>query len=169
MRINRPDGALVWMVNSEIYNHEHLRKTVLSDLDLSWSTCDSAVVGYLYQKFGASPQVPAALDGIFCGVVYEEATGEFIAFRDPIGINSLYWGTASDGAMWYSSEMKGLHDVCETFDVFPPGHIYYSATKKLERFYNASWIDPAIIPREKVDYGRVKVSDRRWLRQHREY
>lgn len=157
MRIDRPEGALMWVVNSEIYNHEELRKTVLTDVDLSWTSCDSAVVGYLYQKFGPSHKVVDVLDGIFCGVVYDECTGEFFAFRDPIGINSLYWGRGSDGAFWFASEMKGLHDVCESFDVFPPGHVYYSKSDKLERFYSPTWIDTSIVPTEKVDYAKVKV------------
>jgi len=156
MKIACPNGSIVWVVNSEIYNHEELRQTVLSDVDLSWTSCDSAVVGYLYQKFGPSHKVVDVLDGIFCGVVYDEITGEFFAFRDPIGINSLYWGKAADGAFWFASEMKGLHDMCESFDVFPPGHVYYSKSDKLERFYSPTWIDMSIVPTEKVDYTRVK-------------
>lgn len=157
MKIERAEGALVWMVNSEIYNHENLRQNELHDVDLSWTSCDSAVVGYLYQKFGPSHKVVDCLDGIFCGVVYDENSKTFVAFRDPIGINSLYWGKAADGAFWFSSEMKAIHDVCESFDVFPPGHIYFSKSDKIERFFKPTWIDPSIIPTEKVDLSRVKV------------
>eukprot|EP00210_Caulerpa_lentillifera_P007631 g7288.t1 len=156
MKIHKPHGDLVWIVNSEIYNHEKLRETELAEMDLSWTSCDSAVVGYLYEKFGPSEKVLSSLNGIFCGVVYDESTGEFFAFRDPIGINSLYWGQDKFGAYWFASEMKSIHDQCESFDIFPPGFMYHSKTKELVRFFNPKWIDQSIVPSQKVDYGRVK-------------
>ena len=30
------------------------------------------------------------------------------------------------GSVWFASEMKALHDDCERFEAFPPGHIYSS-------------------------------------------
>jgi asparagine synthase (glutamine-hydrolysing) len=46
---------------------------------------------------------------------------EAIAARDPIGIIPLYYGHGRDGAVWFSSEMKGLQDNCATFQALPPG------------------------------------------------
>lgn len=84
------------------------------------SGSDSAVVGYLYQKLGCTDEMLSALDGIFACVVYDEDTGEFCAFRDPIGICPMYWGRGADGAVWFASEMKAIQDVCDVFDIFPP-------------------------------------------------
>jgi len=158
MQIIIPQGDIIWICNSEIYNHDVLRKTELVNYNLSWSSCDSAVMGYLYQKYGASPTMPSCLDGIFACVIYDENTGEYVAFRDPIGICSLYWGKSSDGSRWFANEMKALHDVCVTFDIFPPGHFYDSKTDKLTRFFNSTWISESVIPSNKVDYEVLKVN-----------
>ena len=72
------------------------------------------------QKLGDTNEIWNALDGIFACVIVDEAKGEFIAARDPIGVCSFYWGRGKDGSTWFASEMKALQDHCETFDIFPP-------------------------------------------------
>ena len=45
------------------------------------------------------------------------------AARDPIGVNSMYWGTGLDGATWFSSEAKALvKGGCINIEMFPPGN-----------------------------------------------
>ena len=105
--------------NSEIYNHQALRDTKLAGVDLH-SRSDSAVVGYLYQKYGDTNELWNSLDGIFACVIWDERTGYFCAARDPIGICSLYWGRGADGSVWFASEMKALQTKCETIECFPP-------------------------------------------------
>lgn len=60
------------------------------------------------------------LDGIFCGVIYDEDTKNYYAFRDPIGICPMYWGKGYDGSIWFASEMKALQDTCIELHIFPP-------------------------------------------------
>ena len=72
------------------------------------------------QKLGDTNEIWSVLDGIFACVIVDEAKGEFLAARDPIGVCSFYWGRGRDGSTWFSSEMKALQTHCETFDVFPP-------------------------------------------------
>ena len=72
------------------------------------------------QKLGDSDELWNALDGIFACVLLDEATGEFCAARDPIGVCSFYWGRGGDGSVWFASEMKALQAHCVTFDIFPP-------------------------------------------------
>lgn len=105
--------------NSEIYNHEVLRATKLADVDLH-SRSDSAVVGYLYQKYGDTNELWNSLDGIFACIILDERTGYFCAARDPIGICSLYWGHGADGSVWFASEMKALQTKCTNIECFPP-------------------------------------------------
>lgn len=105
--------------NSEIYNHEALREQQLAGVDLH-SRSDSAVVGYLYQKYGDTNELWNSLDGIFACVIWDERTGYFCAARDPIGICSLYWGKGADGSMWFASEMKALQTKCTNIECFPP-------------------------------------------------
>ena len=78
--------------------------------------CLSCIV----QKLGDTNEIWNALDGIFACVIVDEAKGEFIAARDPIGVCSFYWGRGKDGSTWFASEMKALQSHCETFDIFPP-------------------------------------------------
>jgi len=47
--------------------------------------------------------VASKLDGDFAFVIVDEVSGEVYAARDPIGVNSLYWGTGLDAATWFSS------------------------------------------------------------------
>lgn len=48
------------------------------------------------------------------------------------------------GSVWISSELKGLHDECEHFEVFPPGHLYSSKNGGLRRWFNPAWFSEAI-------------------------
>lgn len=107
--------------NSEIYNHQQIRKELLSDSKVSWTGSDSIVLGYLYEKFGPSAKVLEAMDGIFCGVLYDEGKDEYFAFRDHMGICPLYYGKGSDGSTWFASEMRALQEVCDAeLQCFPP-------------------------------------------------
>ncbi|KAI3811527.1 hypothetical protein L1987_21251 [Smallanthus sonchifolius] len=63
----------------------------------------------------------------------------FISARDAIGITPLYIDWALDGSVWITSELKGLNDECEHFEVFPPGHLYSSKTGGFKRWYNPPW------------------------------
>ena len=106
--------------NSEIYNHEDLHKNKIDSVDMN-TTSDSAVLGYWFDKEGKiTHEMLDSLDGIFATTVLDERTGHFVAARDPMGICPMYWGKGADGSTWFASEMKALHDVCETFDIFPP-------------------------------------------------
>lgn len=84
------------------------------------SKSDSAKPGHLYEKYGDDDKIWNALDGTFACVIYDERTGDFCAARDPIGICPMYWGKDADGATWFASEMKALHQQCVSFEIFPP-------------------------------------------------
>ena len=51
---------------------------------------------------------------------------KIFASRDPMGVKPLFYGSASDGSLWFASEMKCLVSVCEDIKIFPPGHYYHS-------------------------------------------
>ena len=106
--------------NSEIYNHKELEAAHVAGVDMH-TTSDSALLGYWFAKEGRiTHEMIDSLDGIFATTVLDEATGHFVAARDPMGICPMYWGKGADGSTWFASEMKALHDVCETFEIFPP-------------------------------------------------
>lgn len=92
----------------------------LSGVDLP-TTSDSAIPGYWYDQVGdITDEMLDSFDGTFAMQLIDERTGHYIVARDPMGICPMYWGTAADGSLWFASEMKALHDICETFDIFPP-------------------------------------------------
>ena len=108
--------------NSEIYNHEQIKlEGCLKGVSIvKQSKSDSAIIGHLYQQLGDSDELWNSLDGIFACVLIDEATGQFCAARDPLGICPLYWGRGQDGSYWFASEMKALQDRCTWFEIFEP-------------------------------------------------
>ncbi|KAK9734677.1 hypothetical protein RND81_04G156400 [Saponaria officinalis] len=132
--------TIVVTVNGEIYNHEELRKSLPKHKFKTGSDCE--VIAHLYEEHGQN--FIDMLDGVFSFVLLDTRDNSFIAARDAIGITSLYIGWGLDGSVWISSEMKGLHDECEHFECFPPGHLYSSKTGSLRRWYNPPWFSEAI-------------------------
>lgn len=107
--------------NSEIYNHKAIKAKQLAGVKIvKGSKSDSAIIGHLYQVLGDTNDLWNVLDGIFACVLFDEASGTYVAARDPIGICPLYWGKDADGGIWFASEMKALQDVCTWFEIFPP-------------------------------------------------
>ncbi|EIE27700.1 glutamine-hydrolyzing asparagine synthase [Coccomyxa subellipsoidea C-169] len=157
--IERPGGNIAWALNSEIYNHDELKQKYLKGVKIvKDSKSDSAIIGHMYEKLGDSDELWNSLDGIFACVLVDEATGDFVAARDPIGVCSFYWGKGRDGSTWFASEMKALQAHCETFDIFPPGHCYRSRTGKLERWYKPKWLDLEYVPTAPADLTTIHDS-----------
>lgn len=125
-----------WMVhNGEIYNHQHLRNTILKHHSFR-TTSDSEVIVHLYEEFGCD--FVNLLDGVFSFVVIDG--DDYIAGRDPIGVKPLYYGKDAEGTMYFASEMKAIADQCIEMSAFPPGH-YYTPQTGFVRYYQPQWFD----------------------------
>ncbi|KMZ67803.1 Asparagine synthetase [glutamine-hydrolyzing], partial [Zostera marina] len=83
-------------------------------------------------------------DGVFSFVLLNTRDNSFFAARDAVGVTSLYIGWGIDGSVWISSEMKGLNDDCEHFEIFPPGNLYSSKTGGFRRWYNPPWFSEMV-------------------------
>ncbi len=117
-------GSRAYMVhNGEIYNHQALRNTLLSDCNFRTAS-DSEVIVHLFEKFGYD--FVDRLDGDFAFVVIDQ--DDFIAARDPLGVKPLYYGIDGRGRIYFASEMKAIADQCNSFATFPPGHFYTPRT-----------------------------------------
>jgi len=132
--------TIVVTVNGEIYNHKELRKSLKSHEFRTSSDCE--VIAHLFEEH--REEFVELLDGVFSFVVYDNADSSFIVARDAIGVTPLYIGWGQDGSIWFASEMKALHDDCERFEIFPPGHIYSSKAGGMRRWYNPPWYLEAI-------------------------
>ena len=133
-------------VNGEIYNHKQLRAQ-LKDQTPFRTASDCEVIVHLYDEVG--DEVASKLDGDFAFVIVDDETGDFYAARDPVGVNSLYYGTGIDGSMWFASEAKPLvSGGCIDIETFPPGHYYSSKDGKLTQYYTPSWrdVEKAVTP-----------------------
>jgi asparagine synthase (glutamine-hydrolysing) len=98
------------------------------------------------------------LDGMFSFVLLDTSTtpSRLVAARDPIGITTLYMGyhSSSPDTLFFSSELKSIHEECDNLIAFPPGHFYDSRTKQIERYYFPTWwdSDKGLVPHNEVDY-----------------
>ena len=104
---------------------------------------------------------------MFSWVLYDRRRDRLVAARDPIGITTFYqgWSSQTPGAVYFASELKCLHPVCDHIIAFPPGHIYDSLTGQTIRYFQPSWWEPAKVPSHPVDYGRIRRTLERAVRK----
>ncbi|KAJ5614353.1 hypothetical protein N7528_008007 [Penicillium herquei] len=149
------DETLALAVNGEIYNHRILRKALKTKYNFKTHS-DCEVIIPLYMEHGLD--APKHLDGMFSWVLWDKKQDRVVAARDPIGITSFYLGRSSTapGAVFFASELKSLHPVCDNIIAFPPGHVYDSKTDTLSRYFVPNWWDPTNVPSTPVDYKAIR-------------
>ncbi|KAI1940860.1 asparagine synthetase [Ophidiomyces ophidiicola] len=151
------DGTLALAVNGEIYNHRILRKGLKTPYQFKTHS-DCEVIIPLYLEHGID--APKYLDGMFSWVLFDKEQDRVVAARDPIGITSFYqgWSSQTPNTVYFASELKSLHPVCDTIIAFPPGHVYDSKTNTTSRYYEPKWWDPTNVPSAPVDYKLIRDS-----------
>ncbi|KAF2809607.1 glutamine-hydrolyzing asparagine synthase [Mytilinidion resinicola] len=159
------DETVSLAVNGEIYNHRILRKGLKTPYNFkTHSDCEVIIPLYLEHDIDA----PKYLDGMFAWVLHDKTQDRVIAARDPIGITSFYMGRSSTtpGAVYFASELKCLHPVCDDIISFPPGHVYDSKTDKLTRYYTPKWlVEPSHVPTAPVDYKLLRTTFEKSVRK----
>ncbi|KAK1927664.1 hypothetical protein DB88DRAFT_478814 [Papiliotrema laurentii] len=155
------DETIILAVNGEIYNHVALRKGLKNPATFKTHS-DCEVIMHLYKEHGTG--LCNMLDGMFSFVLVDTSVtpSRLIAARDPIGITTLYMGyhSSAPDTLFFSSELKSIHEECDNLIAFPPGHFYDSNTKQLERYFKPSWwnSDQGEIPHNPVDYELLRTS-----------
>ncbi|OCK77808.1 glutamine-hydrolyzing asparagine synthase [Lepidopterella palustris CBS 459.81] len=159
------EGTVSLAVNGEIYNHRILRKSLKTPYNFkTHSDCEVIIPLYLEHDIDA----PKYLDGMFSWVLHDKIQDRVIAARDPIGITTFYMGRSSTTpeAVYFASELKCLHPVCDNIISFPPGHVYDSKTDKLTRYYVPTWLmEPTNIPSAPVDYKLLRTTFEKSVRK----
>ncbi|KAI9849239.1 MAG: asparagine synthetase [Sclerophora amabilis] len=158
------EGTLSLAVNGEIYNHRVIRKQLKKPYNFkTHSDCEVIIPLYIEHDVDA----PKFLDGMFSWVLHDKTQDRTIAARDPIGITTFYqgWSSQTPGAVYFASELKCLHPVCDKIISFPPGHIYDSKTNKTTRYFQPSWWDPARVPSTPIDYTLLRETFEKSVRK----
>jgi asparagine synthase (glutamine-hydrolysing) len=159
--IHNTELGIILSVNGEIYNHIE-NDVELKDMGYKYITkSDCECIMYLYDNIMRHyDQLPnkndfmislhlksflTKVDGIFTFVLYDYKRNLVLAARDPIGVNSLYYGFNSDNDIYICSEMKGLDEV-ETVKIFLPGHLLWfkmddseDIKQNWEEYYFPEW------------------------------
>jgi asparagine synthase (glutamine-hydrolyzing) len=122
---NQPfmEKGSILVCNGEIYNYKEVSKLVAECHDFI-SSSDCEVLLPLYHKYGLEIMC-SFLDAEFAFVLYDKHKNSIMAARDPIGIRPMFYGYCKDTHhICFSSEAKGLLDICDNIQPFPPGHYY---------------------------------------------
>ena len=140
-----PDRKQVLAVNGEIYNHQNIRKDFAGCYPYQTGS-DCEVILSLYRQWrddGADasrlPQLIERLSGIFAFALYDADLDAFLIARDPIGVIPLYIGYDKEGHVYVASELKALEGQCDSYEVFLPGHYYWSRKPGMTRYYHRRW------------------------------
>lgn len=149
-----PNRDIVLAANGEIYNHMEVRAKFPGFQFATQSDCE--VILPLYEKYGVSPETCQALDGMFAFVLWDEAKKRYMAARDHMGICPLYIGWRADGGVMIASELKAIHTECTRLELFPPGHLYDSATQKFIKWYEPVWYSPSYVPSNPLNLSELR-------------
>ncbi len=107
-------------VNGEIYNHASLRDTYGDLSRACQSDCD-VLIPLLGEDLDMGKL--REIDGVFA-LVIATADGQWMAARDLVGVNPLYYATTSAGDLFFASERKMLNAPGLVVREFPPGHCW---------------------------------------------
>jgi len=181
--LTNADESIVLAVNGEIYNHRLIRKSLKQPYHFK-TTSDCEVIIPLVRipsRMNGNPQIypdrrqymehgidaPKYLDGMFSFVLYDKKLDRTVAARDPIGITSFYqgWSSTQADAVYFGSELKCLHPVCDKIEAFPPGHVYDSQTRERTRYFQPSWWDESKVPTTPLDLKLVRETLERSVRK----
>jgi asparagine synthase (glutamine-hydrolysing) len=146
-------GQVILAVNGEIYNHKLLRGALEPSYPFRTES-DCEIILPLFKREGTG--FLNKLNGIYAFALYDASQDAYLVARDPVGIIPLYWGLDAEGNRYVASEMKALIGICNQIEDFPPGHVYWSPTNRLERFYQPPWWDAVEAPKQPLDLVRLR-------------
>ncbi|MCO5586134.1 hypothetical protein L7F22_040074 [Adiantum nelumboides] len=135
---------------------------------------DCEVILHLYKEHGTD--FVSMLDGMFSFILLDTSVKPHrcIAARDPIGITTFYqgWSYKYPGAVYFSSELKAIHDECDRIRAFPPGHFYDSSLpegQETVRYYKPKWWhgdeEGAALPKGEADLTAIREALERAVRK----
>jgi asparagine synthase (glutamine-hydrolysing) len=97
--------GLTLIYNGELYNYKALRSELASHGARFVTASDTEVVLEAWRQWG--PDALRRFRGMFAFALLDQATGELILARDPLGIKPLYYLRRGTGVV-FASELKAL-------------------------------------------------------------
>ena len=141
------DRSVSVVYNGEIYNHQDLRRELVSCGHHFRTRSDTEVLVHGFEQWGTD--LPARLNGMFAFSIWNHKTRELFLARDHIGIKPLYIYEDSSRILW-GSEIKAIlaagvdarldHSVLQDFLRFGfvpgPGSLFQG----IRKLAPASWV-----------------------------
>ena len=140
--------------NGELYGFRLLKKKLEEKGYTFQSESDCELLLPLYREYGTD--MFRMLDAEFAMILYDGASGQLIAARDPIGIRPLYYGYLPSKEIIFASEPKNLVGLCRHILPFPPGHYYTDG--KFVCYRNIS--KPTALVEDDVETACKKIHDK---------
>ena len=100
------DGRIVIVYNGEIYNHTDWRQGLEECGHVYRTHCDTETIIHLYEEHGVD--VVNKLRGMFAFAIWDARQQLLFLARDRFGVKPLYYYHATDGSLYFASEIKAL-------------------------------------------------------------
>jgi asparagine synthase (glutamine-hydrolysing) len=97
--------GMTLIYNGELYNYRALRAELITRGVRFATSSDTEVVLEAWRSWG--PGALRRFRGMFAFALLDEATGDLVLARDPLGIKPLYYLTRGEGVI-FASELKAL-------------------------------------------------------------
>ena len=98
-------GGLTIVYNGELYNYKELRAGLVARGVRFITESDTEVVLEAWRAWG--PEALRRFRGMFAFALADEAAGDLVLARDPLGIKPLYYLPRGEGLL-FASELKGI-------------------------------------------------------------
>lgn len=104
--VSNETESIQLVFNGEIYNFLELRELLISKGHNFRSKGDSEVLVHLYQEFGLD--FVQMISGMFAIAIWDSRDKSLTLIRDRMGKKPLWYSKASDGSLFFASEVKAL-------------------------------------------------------------
>ena len=107
--INNSLGLAI-VFNGEIYNYIEIKETLKIKGYVFLTDSDTEVILNAYREYGE--ECVHHFNGMWAFAIFDFATKEVFCSRDRFGVKPFYY-CIQQGVLFFSSELKALHKVCE--------------------------------------------------------
>lgn len=148
--IRNEDGTVTVVFNGEIYNHHHLRQSLVARGHRFVTRSDTETLVHLYEERGL--EMVRDLEGMFGFAIWDDARQRLLVARDHLGIKPLYYWDSGAGVA-VASELRSLLALPEfprelspaavgaflSLGYVPEPHAIFAAARKLPPAHTLTW------------------------------